>query len=89
MSGGGKVRSSMGVGMSMDAGKRPGFGGTKMGRGSAVADGAVHMSAKKRMRQSEYARRRSRAPTSGLPVPAPVPVDGPSHSGAMEVDGEL
>lgn len=81
-SGGGKVRSSMGVGMSLDAGKRQGFGGAKMGRGSAVADSAVHMSAKKRMRQSEYARRRSRAPTS-------VPIDGPSDSGAMDVDGEL
>ncbi|KIM73634.1 hypothetical protein PILCRDRAFT_828931 [Piloderma croceum F 1598] len=89
MSGGGKVRSSMGVGMGMDGRKRQGFGGAKMGRGSAVADSAVHMSAKKRMRQSEYARRRSRAPTSDLPVPAPVPVDGPSDSGAMYVDAKL
>lgn len=51
--GGGRARSSVGA-------QRRSYGGAKMGRGSVVGD-SVMMSAKKRVRQSEFARRRSRA----------------------------
>lgn len=54
-SSGSRTRSSLGAGV----GKRPSYGGSKGGRGSA--GGNVLMSAKKRARQSEYVRRRSRA----------------------------
>lgn len=76
----GKTRSSMG------AGKRQSMGGAKMGRGGSAGagDSGVMMSAKKRARQSEYARRRSRAVVA---TPAVAPADGPSGSGAMNVDG--
>lgn len=48
----------------MGAGKRQSLGGAKLGRGSAGGENII-MSAKKRARQSEYARRRSRATTTG------------------------
>lgn len=60
---GGRVRSSLGA-------KRESYGGVKARKGSATGD--VLMSAKKRARQSEYARRRSRVagPSLGLAVGA-------------------
>ena len=63
----GRTRSSMG------AGKRQSVAGAKMAR---TGDG-IMVSAKKRARQSEYARRRSRA--------APV---GSLRGGAMGVDDQ-
>ena len=70
--GNGKTRSSMGTG------KRQSLGGAKIGRGNAVGDNVL-MSAKKRVRQSEYARRRSRS------IPGH---HGPSSSKAMDVDDQ-
>jgi hypothetical protein len=60
----------------MGAGKRQSMGGTKMGRG--VVGGNVMMSAKKRVRQSEYARRSRAVLGSGI--------DGSPGSSAMDVD---
>ncbi|KAF7968022.1 hypothetical protein HWV62_32150 [Athelia sp. TMB] len=65
----GKTRSSIGA-------QRKSYGGAKMGR--SVAGDGVMMSAKKRARQDEFARRRSRA--------IGEPAGSGSGSHAMEVD---
>ncbi|KAF8062363.1 hypothetical protein FPV67DRAFT_1422044 [Lyophyllum atratum] len=72
---GGRTRSSLGV-----KAQRSSFGG-KAGGGKTAGDGVV-MSAKKRARQSEYARRKSRV--------APIDFGGGAGAGGqgMEVDGE-
>ena len=67
------------MGAGVGAGKRQSMGRTKMGSGRGDS---VLMSAKKRARQSEYARRRSRV--GGSTIGAGV--DGASRSRAMDVD---
>jgi hypothetical protein len=62
----------------MGAGKRKSIGGAKMRRGSAISN--VMMSAKKRARLSEYARRKSRA--------VPGSTKETSESAVMDVDNQ-
>jgi hypothetical protein len=63
----------------MGASKRQSLGGAKVGRSSAGGND-VMMGAKKRVRQSEYARRRSRAATASA--------DSPSGRRPMDIDDE-